>query len=690
MKAAAGPSRHGRTKPFPRLSKQMEIAMRSRKELADAVRILSMDAVDKAKSGHPGAPMGMADMAEALWRGVLRHNPANPHWANRDRFVLSNGHASMLLYSLLHLTGYDLSMDDIKAFRQLGSRTPGHPEFGVTPGVETTTGPLGQGFATAVGMAVAEKLLAAEFNREGFPIVDHHTYVFLGDGCLMEGLSQEACSLAGTLGLGKLIVLYDDNGISIDGKVSQWFGDDTPARFEACGWQVIPDVDGHDAAMLDAALTLARKETARPTLICCKTTIGYGSSKKGGTASCHGSPMGEEENAAVRAALGWTEPPFVIPQDIRDAWDARQKGAALQSEWDALFAAYRAAYPDLAVEFERRMSGALPADWEAVSKAAIERFDADKPKVATRIANRDVLNALAPHLPELFGGSADLTGSVGTWHEKAVRIGRDEWHGNYLSYGVREFGMGAVMNGLALHGGFIPYGGTFLVFSDYARNAIRLSALMKQRLVWVLTHDSIGVGEDGPTHQPIEHVSSLRLIPDLWVWRPCDAVETAVAWKTALESAEPSCMILTRQGLAPQARTAGQLEAVRRGGYVLRDCDGAPEVILIATGSEVQLAVDAAAALTAKGRKVRVVSMPCTELFDAQPADYRESVLPAAVRARVAVEAASVDGWWKYVGLDGAVVGMSTSGESAPGGELFKHFGFTVEHVAEVAEGLLK
>ena len=690
MKAAAGPSRHGRTKPFPRLSKQMEIAMRSRKELADAVRILSMDAVDKAKSGHPGAPMGMADMAEALWRGVLRHNPANPHWANRDRFVLSNGHASMLLYSLLHLTGYDLSMDDIKAFRQLGSRTPGHPEFGVTPGVETTTGPLGQGFATAVGMAVAEKLLAAEFNREGFPIVDHHTYVFLGDGCLMEGLSQEACSLAGPLGLGKLIVLYDDNGISIDGKVSQWFGDDTPARFEACGWQVIPDVDGHDAAMLDAALTLARKETARPTLICCKTTIGYGSSKKGGTASCHGSPMGEEENAAVRAALGWTEPPFVIPQDIRDAWDARQKGAALQSEWDALFAAYRAAYPDLAVEFERRMSGALPADWEAVSKAAIERFDADKPKVATRIANRDVLNALAPHLPELFGGSADLTGSVGTWHEKAVRIGRDEWHGNYLSYGVREFGMGAVMNGLALHGGFIPYGGTFLVFSDYARNAIRLSALMKQRLVWVLTHDSIGVGEDGPTHQPIEHVSSLRLIPDLWVWRPCDAVETAVAWKTALESAEPSCMILTRQGLAPQARTAGQLEAVRRGGYVLRDCDGAPEVILIATGSEVQLAVDAAAALTAKGRKVRVVSMPCTELFDAQPADYRESVLPAAVRARVAVEAASVDGWWKYVGLDGAVVGMSTFGESAPGGELFKHFGFTVEHVAEVAEGLLK
>ena len=593
--------------------------MRSRKELADAIRILSMDAVDKAKSGHPGAPMGMADMAEALWRGVLRHNPADPHWANRDRFVLSNGHASMLLYSVLHLTGYDLSMDDIKNFRQLGSRTPGHPEKGVTPGVETTTGPLGQGFATAVGMAVAEKLLAAEFNRDGFPIVDHHTYVFLGDGCLMEGLSQEACSLAGTLGLGKLIVMYDDNGISIDGDVHQWFGDDTPARFEACGWHVISGVDGHDAAMLDAALVLARKETERPTLICCKTTIGYGSPKKGGTASSHGSPMGADENAAVRAALGWKDEPFVMPQDIKDARDA-----------------------------------------------------------------------IAPHLPELFGGSADLTGSVGTWHEKASRIGRNDWNGNYLSYGVREFVMGTVMNGLALHGGFIPYGGTFLVFSDYARNAIRLSALMKQRLVWVLTHDSIGVGEDGPTHQPVEHVSSLRLIPDLLVWRPCDAVETAVAWKVALESAQPSCMVLTRQGLAPQIRTADQVEAVRRGAYILKDCEGTPEVILIATGSEVQLAVSAAEALAGKGRKARVVSMPCAELFDAQPAEYKENVLPRAVRARVAVEAASVDGWWKYVGLDGAVVGMSGFGESAPGDVLFKHFGFTVDHVVDVAEGLLK
>ena len=636
--------------------------MRSRKELADAIRILSMDAVDKAKSGHPGAPMGMADMAEALWRGVLRHNPADPHWANRDRFVLSNGHASMLLYSVLHLTGYDLSMDDIKNFRQLGSRTPGHPEKGVTPGVETTTGPLGQGFATAVGMAVAEKLLAAEFNRDGFPIVDHHTYVFLGDGCLMEGLSQEACSLAGTLGLGKLIVMYDDNGISIDGDVHQWFGDDTPARFEACGWHVISGVDGHDAAMLDAALVLARKETERPTLICCKTTIGYGSPKKGGTASSHGSPMGADENAAVRAALGWKDEPFVMPQDIKDAWDARERGAALEGEWKALFAAYAKAYPDLAAEFERRMSGTLPADWESVSSSAIARFDADKPKVATRIANRDVLNAIAPHLPELFGGSADLTGSVGTWHEKASRIGRNDWNGNYLSYGVREFVMGTVMNGLALHGGFIPYGGTFLVFSDYARNAIRLSALMKQRLVWVLTHDSIGVGEDGPTHQPVEHVSSLRLIPELLVWRPCDAVETAVAWKVALESAQPSCMVLTRQGLTPQTRTEEQLEAVKRGAYILKDCEGTPEVILIATGSEVQLAVSAAEALAGKGRKARVVSMPCAELFDAQPAEYKENVLPRAVRARVAVEAASVDGWWKYVGLDGAVIGMSGFG----------------------------
>ena len=663
--------------------------MRSRKQLADTIRILSMDAVDRAKSGHPGAPMGMADMAESLWRGVLRHNPANPHWADRDRFVLSNGHASMLLYSVLYLTGYDLSIDDIKQFRQFESKTPGHPELGMTPGVETTTGPLGQGVATAVGMAIAERLLASEFNRDGFPIVDHFTYTFLGDGCLMEGLSQEAISLAGTLGLGKLILLYDDNGISIDGDVKQWFADDTPARFEACGWHVIRNVDGHDADMLDAALVLAKKERAKPTLICCKTTIGFGSPKKAGTSSCHGSPMGSDENAAVRSALGWTDEPFVIPQDIKTAWDCRERGAALEGAWNTLFAAYRVQYPDLADAFERRMSGTLPADWDAVSAAAITAFDTAKPKIATRIANRDVLNQLAPHLPELFGGSADLTGSVGTWHDGAVRIGKDTWEGNYLSYGVREFVMGTVMNGLALHGGFIPYGGTFLVFSDYARNAIRLSALMKQRVIWVLTHDSIGVGEDGPTHQPVEHVSSLRLIPDLLVWRPCDAVETAVAWKKAIESAAPSCMVLTRQGLASQTRTPSQIADIARGGYILQDCAGTPELILLATGSEVELAMNAAAELTAKGHKVRVVSMPCTELFDAQPADYREAVLPKNVRARLAVEAASADGWWKYVGLDGAIVGMTTFGASAPGNVLFEHFGFTTEHVVKTAETLL-
>ena len=664
--------------------------MRSRKELADAIRILSMDAVDKAKSGHPGAPMGMADMAEALWRGVLRHNPADPHWANRDRFVLSNGHASMLLYSVLHLTGYDLSMDDIKNFRQLGSRTPGHPEKGVTPGVETTTGPLGQGFATAVGMAVAEKLLAAEFNRDGFPIVDHHTYVFLGDGCLMEGLSQEACSLAGTLGLGKLIVMYDDNGISIDGDVHQWFGDDTPARFEACGWHVISGVDGHDAAMLDAALVLARKETERPTLICCKTTIGYGSPKKGGTASRLGSPMGADENAAVRAALGWKDEPFVMPQDIKDAWDARERGAALEGEWKALFAAYAKAYPDLAAEFERRMGGTLPADWESVSSSAIARFDADKPKVATRIANRDVLNAIAPHLPELFGGSADLTGSVGTKTSHSVNFDPATCTGNYLAYGVREFGMSAIMNGLALHGGFIPYAGTFMVFSDYAKNALRLAALMGTRAVWVFTHDSIGVGEDGPTHQPIEQVPGLRLMPGLDVWRPCDTVETAVAWQCALENAHrPTCLSLSRQNLPFVSRDEAQVQAIARGGYVLRDCDGTPELILMATGSEVGITLEAAEALTAEGRKVRVVSMPCCERFDAQDAAYRESVLPAAVRARVAVEAAAADYWRKYVGLDGAVLGMTTFGASGPGKALAEHFGFTSAHLADMARQLL-
>ncbi|MEG2005130.1 MAG: transketolase, partial [Bilophila sp.] len=533
--------------------------MRSRKELANTLRILAMDAVEQAKSGHPGAPMGMADMAEALWRGALRHNPANPKWADRDRFVLSNGHASMLLYGLLHLTGYDLTMDDLRAFRQLGSRTPGHPEYGVTPGVETTTGPLGQGLATAVGMALAEKLLSVEFNREGYPVVNHFTYAFVGDGCLMEGLSQEACSLAGTLGLGKLIVLYDDNGISIDGKVRQWFADDTPSRFEACGWHVIRGLDGHDGDTLDAAITLARGQLDKPTLICCKTIIGYGAPNKSGTASCHGSALGASEATATRILLGWDDEPFVVPQDMLDDWSCLAKGAALETAWDTLFAQYRDEYPDLAAAFERRMAGTLPDDWESVITSAITQMDTDKPTLATRIANRDVLNILAPHMPELFGGSADLSGSVGTWHERSVRVGCENWDGNYLSYGVREFLMGAMLNGIALHGGFIPYGGTFLVFSDYARNAIRLSALMKQRLVWVLTHDSIGLGEDGPTHQPVEHVSSLRLIPQLAVWRPCDGVETAVAWKSAMEAHGPTCLALSRQALAPQTRTAEQL-----------------------------------------------------------------------------------------------------------------------------------
>lgn len=663
--------------------------MRSRKELANTLRILAMDAVEKAKSGHPGAPMGMADMAESLWRGAFRHNPANPEWVDRDRFVLSNGHASMLLYGLLHLTGYDLSMDDIRAFRQLDSRTPGHPEYGVTPGVETTTGPLGQGLATAVGMALAEKLLSTEFNRDGYPVVNHFTYAFTGDGCLMEGLSQEACSLAGTLGLGKLIVLYDDNGISIDGKVNQWFADDTPARFEACGWHVIRRVDGHDCDTLDAAITLARGQLDKPSLICCKTIIGYGAPNKSGIAACHGSALGATEVTATRILLGWEHEPFDIPQDIRNDWDCRVRGAGLEAAWNVMFAEYKAAFPDLSAEFERRIAGTLPADWGHVIASAISSMDADKASRATRIASRDVLNILAPHMPELLGGSADLSGSVGTWHDRSVRVSRDNWDANYISYGVREFLMGAMLNGIALHGGFIPYAGTFLVFSDYARNAIRLSALMKQRLVWVLTHDSIGVGEDGPTHQPVEHVSSLRLIPNLLVWRPCDGVETAVAWKTALEANAPTCLALSRQNLTPQSRTPEQIEAVARGGYILKDCTTMPDVILIATGSEVSLAVLAAEQLAAKGRNVRVVSMPCTSLFDVQPEAYREAVLPKAVRARVAIEAASVDGWWKYVGLDGAVVGMNSFGASAPGDVLFRHFGFTVEHVVETAEGLL-
>lgn len=663
--------------------------MPSHKDLANAIRVLTMDAVEKAKSGHPGAPMGMADIAEVLWTGALKHNPANPLWADRDRFVLSNGHGSMLLYALLHLTGYDLSMDDIRNFRQLGSRTPGHPEYGMTPGIETTTGPLGQGIATAVGMAMAERMLAAKFNREGFPVVDHHTYVFLGDGCMMEGISHEACSLAGTLGLGKLIAFYDDNGISIDGDVNGWFADDTPARFEAYGWHVVRHVDGHDAAALAKALEEARAETGKPSLICCKTVIGAGAPNKCGSHKCHGSPLGEEEIAAARAAMGWTAAPFEIPAEIYKGWDCRAKGAASEAAWNELFAAYRKAEPVLAAEFERRMAGELPAGWEADIAALLSTTDAAAEKLATRISSRNALNGIAPVLPELVGGSADLTGSVGTWHNGSKLLDRNTWDANYISYGVREFGMGAIMNGLALHGGFIPYAGTFLIFSDYAKNAIRLSALMKQRVIWVLTHDSIGVGEDGPTHQPVEQLGGLRLIPGVHVWRPCDTVETVAAWQSAIESADaPTCISLTRQGLPHIARTLDERNNIKRGGYILRDCAGKPEAIIMATGSEVQLAIEAATMLEARGRRVRVVSMPSTSVFDMQDEAYRDAVLPRDVRVRVAVEAAAADAWWKYVGLDGKIVGMTTFGESAPGNVLFKHFGFTAENVAGTVEAL--
>ncbi len=669
-----------------------EMIMRSRKELANTLRILAMDAVEHAHSGHPGASMGMADMAEALWRGALRHNPANPQWVDRDRFVLSNGHASMLLYGLLHLTGYDVSMEDIRSFRQWGSRTPGHPEYGQTPGVETTTGPLGQGLGMAVGMALAEHLLAVEFNREDFPLINHYTYAFVGDGCLMEGLSHEACSLAGTLGLGKLIVFYDDNGISIDGKVRGWMADDTAMRFVACGWHVIRSVDGHDGDTLDAAITLAKAVRDKPTLICCKTIIGYGAPHKSGTESCHGSPLGEAECTATRILLGWDAEPFAIPQDIREAWDCRGKGAELEAAWKDMYARYASRYPKLAAEFERRMAGELPQGWTDCIASAVSNAAGGKLRpetgIATRIASQHTLDVVAPALPELFGGSADLTGSVGVWHKNSVRLNTDKRHGNYLSYGVREFLMGTMMNGMALHGGFIPYGGTFLVFSDYARNAIRLSALMKQRVIWVLTHDSIGLGEDGPTHQPIEQIASLRLIPDLAVWRPCDPVETAVAWKCAIESSLPSCLVLTRQAVTTQIRTQEQIDTISCGGYILVDCEGQPDTILLATGSEVELAVSAAEVLKAKGRRIRVVSMPSTTIFDAQPIDYREHVLPPSVRARVAVEAGVADVWWKYIGLDGVVIGMNSFGASAPASVLFEKFGFTVSHVVNTVEQL--
>ncbi|WP_366949804.1 transketolase [Immundisolibacter sp.] len=656
-----------------------------RRQLANAIRALAMDAVEAAKSGHPGMPMGMADIAEALWNDTLRHNPADPSWPDRDRFVVSNGHGSMLLYALLHLSGYDLPLDEIKRFRQLHSKTPGHPEHGLTPGVETTTGPLGQGLANAVGMALAERRLAAEFNRPGHDIVDHHTYVFVGDGCLMEGVSHEACSLAGTQGLGKLIALYDDNGISIDGQVRGWFADDTPARFEAYGWQVIRGVDGHDADAVRAAIAQARAETGRPSLICCRTVIGFGAPHKAGTAACHGSPLGAQEIAEARAALGWPYGPFEIPAEIYEAWDARARGAALQADWQARFDRYAAEHPQLAAEFRRRMAGELPADFANQAKAIVERFQAEAKDVASRQASQLALDAFGPLLPELLGGSADLTESNLTQWSGAPVLDAGQPAGRYLHYGVREFGMSAVMNGLALHGGLLPYGGTFLVFSDYARNALRMAALMRQRVVYVLTHDSIGLGEDGPTHQPVEQLASLRLIPGLEVWRPCDAAETAVAWAQALQGAGPTALALSRQKLPHQARDAAQLAAAARGGYVLADGDGAPQVILIASGSEVALVQAARERLAAQGIAARVVSMPCVERFAAQDAGYRDSVLPPAVTARVAVEAGVPQGWWRYVGSGGRVIGMERFGESAPAGELFEYFGFTAQAVVDAA-----
>ena len=664
--------------------------MASRRELANAIRFLSMDAVQKAKSGHPGAPMGMADIAEVLWRDFLVHNPTNPSWANRDRFVLSNGHGSMLIYSLLHLTGYDLSIDDLKQFRQLHSKTPGHPEYGYAPGVETTTGPLGQGITNAVGMAIAEKTLAGQFNRDGHNIVDHHTYAFLGDGCLMEGISHEACSLAGTLGLGKLIAFYDDNNISIDGHVDGWFTDDTQKRFEAYGWQVIPAVDGHDAAQVKSAVEQAKAETAKPTLIICKTIIGYGSPNKSNSHDSHGAPLGDEEIALTRKALNWAQAAFDIPKEIYAEWDAKSKGQTAEKAWDEKFAAYQAAYPELAAEFKRRTHGDLPANWQAESQKFIEKLQANPAAIASRKASQNAIEAYAPLLPEFLGGSADLASSNLTLWSGSKPIRANIVDGNYINYGVREFGMSAIMNGIALHGGFIPYGATFLMFMEYAHNAIRMAALMKQRVLFVFTHDSIGLGEDGPTHQPVEQTAALRLIPNLQTWRPCDQVESAIAWKSAVERKDgPSAMIFTRQNLAQMDRTPEQLANVARGAYVLKDCNGTPELILIATGSEVELAVKAAEQLAAEGRKVRVVSMPSSNVFDAQDATYRESVLPSAVSKRVAVEAGISDFWYKYVGFGGRIVGMNSFGESAPADQLFKLFGFTVENVVEKAKEIL-
>ncbi len=658
--------------------------------LANAIRMLSVDAIQKANSGHPGAPMGMADIAEVVWRRHLRHNPKNPQWFNRDRYVQSNGHGSMLIYALLHLTGYDLSMDDIRDFRQLHSRTPGHPEYGYTPGVETTTGPLGQGVANAVGMAIAEKALAAEFNKPGFNIVDHHTWLFLGDGCLMEGISHEACGLAGTLKLGNLIAIWDDNGISIDGHVEGWFAEDTAARFRAYGWHVIEGVDGHDPEAVDAAVREAKSVTDKPSLLCCKTIIGFGSPNKANSHDCHGSALGADEVALVRERLQWPYAPFEIPGEIYAEWDATEKGAQVQQEWDALFADYAKQWPELAAEFTRRMKGDLPAGWGENMQKYVHDLQSHPAALATRQVSQKCLNHFADMLPELMGGSADLSPSNLTRHQKSVDFTGENPAGNYISYGVREFGMSAIMNGLALHGGFIPYGGTFLMFMEYARNALRMAALMKIRSVFVYTHDTIGLGEDGPTHQPVEQLASLRLTPNMETWRGCDQVEVAVAWQQAIERKDgPTSLVLTRQPLAQQPRTAAQLAEIARGGYVLSDCDGQPEMILISAGSEIELVVSAAKALTEEGRKVRVVSMPCTERFDNQDAAYKESVLPKAVRKRLAVEASIAGFWERYVGLDGKVIGMTSFGESAPANVLFKHFGFTPENVLAQARELL-
>jgi transketolase len=667
--------------------------MTTRRELANAIRALSMDAVQRANSGHPGAPMGMADIAEVLWRDVLKHSPSNPLWPDRDRFVLSNGHGSMLLYSLLYLTGYPLGIDEIKNFRQLGSRTAGHPEYEAgVGGIETTTGPLGQGLANAVGMALAEKMLGVQFNRPGFNVVDHHTWVFMGDGCLMEGISHEACSLAGTLGLGKLIGFYDDNGISIDGKVQGWFTDDTPKRFEAYGWHVVPHVDGHDSDAVAAAIKQAQAVTDKPSLICCKTIIGWGAPNKQGTKNVHGEALGADEVAAARKQLGWTAEPFVIPDPIKQAWDCTKQGAAAEAKWNDLFSKYSQAHPDLAAELQRRYKGELPKNWQDTAAKALAEAAKQTAPQATRQSSQASLNAINPGLPEFFGGSADLTGSNNTNTKLSKLISHDDVSGNYLSYGVREFGMTAMMNGIALHGGFIPYGGTFLVFSDYARNAVRLGALMHIRVIHVYTHDSIGLGEDGPTHQPVEHLASLRAMPKFNLWRPCDAVETAVSWVAAVERAHgPTALVLTRQALPQQQRTDEQKANIAKGGYVLIEpTGGAPEAIVIATGSEVGISADAVRALNSGGRRVRLVSMPCTEAFDAQNQSYRESVLPRAVTKRLAVEAAATQSWWKYVGLEGSVLGMDQFGASGKATDLFPHFGFTADNVAKQIESILK